>query len=92
MYYNQLTVEYTLCTITSGLGLCWLWWDYLPVHISSHSALSRLPACSYLLPFCTVSYSVLQSVNKAMQKSKVELTVGVLDIYGFEIFMVRWRE
>ena len=30
----------------------------------------------------------VQTVNKAMQKNKVELTVGVLDIYGFEIFMV----
>ncbi len=29
-----------------------------------------------------------QSVNKAMQKDKDELTIGVLDIYGFEIFMV----
>lgn len=23
-----------------------------------------------------------------MQKDKIELTIGVLDIYGFEIFMV----
>ncbi len=30
----------------------------------------------------------LQSVNRAMQKEKNELTIGVLDIYGFEIFMV----
>ena len=29
-----------------------------------------------------------QSVNKAMQKEKQELTIGVLDIYGFEIFIV----
>ncbi len=25
-----------------------------------------------------------------MQKDKDELTIGVLDIYGFEIFMVGW--
>jgi myosin-1 len=30
---------------------------------------------------------LVQTVNKAMQKDKEELTVGVLDIYGFEIFM-----
>ncbi|KAK3748939.1 hypothetical protein QZH41_001565, partial [Actinostola sp. cb2023] len=30
--------------------------------------------------------NVEQSVNKAMQKDVVELTIGVLDIYGFEIF------
>ncbi|XP_031555305.1 unconventional myosin-Ie-like isoform X2 [Actinia tenebrosa] len=29
---------------------------------------------------------LVQSVNKAMQKDYVELTIGVLDIYGFEIF------
>ena len=27
-------------------------------------------------------------INKAMQKDQVGLTIGVLDIYGFEIFMV----
>lgn len=27
-----------------------------------------------------------QSINGAMQKQKVEITIGVLDIYGFEIF------
>lgn len=30
----------------------------------------------------------MQSVNRAMQKDKDELVCGVLDIYGFEIFMV----
>ncbi|KAL9988183.1 hypothetical protein ACROYT_G002593 [Oculina patagonica] len=29
---------------------------------------------------------LVQSVNKAMQKNVEELTIGVLDIYGFEIF------
>ena len=37
----------------------------------------------------TVIMCALQAVNKAMQKEKQELTIGVLDIYGFEIFMVR---
>ena len=32
----------------------------------------------------------LQSVNKAMQKKVDELTIGVLDIYGFEIFQVNY--
>lgn len=30
----------------------------------------------------------MQAVNRAMQKDKDELICGVLDIYGFEIFMV----
>ena len=30
----------------------------------------------------------MQAVNRAMQKDKDELVCGVLDIYGFEIFMV----
>lgn len=30
----------------------------------------------------------LQSINKAMVKDHQELNVGVLDIYGFEIFQV----
>lgn len=30
-----------------------------------------------------------QCVNKAMQKEQEELNIGVLDIYGFEIFQVR---
>ena len=29
-----------------------------------------------------------QAVNRAMVKKVEELTIGVLDIYGFEIFMV----
>ena len=37
---------------------------------------------------CYTLHYASQSVNKAMQKEKVELVVGVLDIYGFEIFMV----
>ena len=47
-------------------------------------------SCSSPIVHC-VSHCVLQSVNKAMQKDRVELTIGVLDIYGFEIFMVRNR-
>lgn len=30
----------------------------------------------------------LQSINKAVVKDQQELNVGVLDIYGFEIFQV----
>lgn len=30
----------------------------------------------------------LQSINKAIQKAYEEYSVGVLDIYGFEIFQV----
>lgn len=30
----------------------------------------------------------LQSINKAMQKPYEEYSIGVLDIYGFEIFQV----
>lgn len=32
---------------------------------------------------------VYQCVNKAMEKEQEELNIGVLDIYGFEIFQVR---
>lgn len=31
---------------------------------------------------------VFQSINKAMVKDHQELNMGVLDIYGFEIFQV----
>ena len=30
----------------------------------------------------------LQSINRAMQKPYEEYSIGVLDIYGFEIFQV----
>lgn len=42
-------------------------------------------ACFTVAP-CNVC--VCQSVNKAMQKEQEELNIGVLDIYGFEIFQV----
>lgn len=29
---------------------------------------------------------LLQSVNKAMKKEQEEINIGILDIYGFEIF------
>ena len=32
-----------------------------------------------------------QCINKAMQKDQEDLNIGVLDIYGFEIFQVRTR-
>lgn len=38
--------------------------------------------CTHLVP------SVPQSINRAMQKPYEEYSVGVLDIYGFEIFQV----
>lgn len=31
---------------------------------------------------------ILQGINEAMQKDKDEMSIGVLDIYGFEIFEV----
>lgn len=31
----------------------------------------------------------IQTINKAMEKKKEELNIGVLDIYGFEIFQVQ---
>ena len=31
---------------------------------------------------------ILQGINEAMQKEKEEMSIGVLDIYGFEIFEV----
>ncbi len=35
--------------------------------------------------FITVFF---QGINEAMQKEKEEMSIGVLDIYGFEIFEV----
>lgn len=35
---------------------------------------------------CLVFFIQSKAVNKAMQKDQVEITIGVLDIYGFEIF------
>ena len=31
---------------------------------------------------------ILQGINEAMQKDQDEMSIGVLDIYGFEIFEV----
>lgn len=31
---------------------------------------------------------LLQVINSAMHKERIELCIGVLDIYGFEIFEV----
>ena len=42
--------------------------------------------CSYY--FILMDVPSNQSVNKAMQKNIDELSIGVLDIYGFEIFQV----
>ena len=40
--------------------------------------------------FCSYENCILleQAVNKAMQKDATDLSIGVLDIYGFEIFQV----
>lgn len=43
---------------------------------------------SSALCICLVSL-LLQSINKAIQKPHEEFSIGVLDIYGFEIFQVR---
>lgn len=34
------------------------------------------------------SISVFKAINKAIQKPHEEFSIGVLDIYGFEIFQV----
>lgn len=44
---------------------------------------------SYIgIRFCLSGF-LAQSVNQAMENAQVHLTIGVLDIYGFEIFKVR---
>lgn len=48
--------------------------------LSEGGAAARGPMCVCVL---------LQCINKAMQKEQEELNIGVLDIYGFEIFQVR---
>ena len=47
-----------------------------------------LNTCIVYVLHALLPLTCMQSVNKAMQKDKDELVVGVLDIYGFEIFMV----
>lgn len=37
----------------------------------------------HMFPFC-----LLKAINKAIQKPYEEFSIGVLDIYGFEIFQV----
>ena len=37
---------------------------------------------------CLLVYFLFQCINDAMQKDKEEMSIGVLDIYGFEIFEV----
>ena len=37
---------------------------------------------------CVCVCVCVQCINKAMQKDQEELNIGVLDIYGFEIFQV----
>ena len=44
-----------------------------------------------LLLFIVVVYCLccyLQTVNHAMKKDGLDINIGVLDIYGFEIFLV----
>ena len=45
-----------------------------------------IEAVSY--PWSTTQMFILQGINEAMQKDKDEMSIGVLDIYGFEIFEV----
>ena len=40
------------------------------------------------LSLSTTQMFILQGINEAMQKDKEEMSIGVLDIYGFEIFEV----
>lgn len=50
------------------------------------SSLLSFPAL--FLSACFLSSSSSQAVNKAMEKQHQEYNIGVLDIYGFEIFQV----
>ena len=69
----------------------------MDVHVHVHVYYMCMYTCTctmymYVL-FTGTMYIVLsatppQSVNRAMQKDREGLTIGVLDIYGFEIFMV----
>ena len=42
--------------------------------------------CSYVSR--TILYLFFQAINRAMEKDNSEISVGILDIYGFEIFQV----
>ena len=35
-----------------------------------------------------ILYLFFQAINRAMEKDNSEISVGILDIYGFEIFQV----
>lgn len=51
-----------------------------------HKLRSRHLKCIFL--FCYHCICPLQAINKAIQKPYEEFSIGVLDIYGFEIFQV----
>lgn len=42
----------------------------------------------FIALLCPYFVCLLQSINKAIQKPYEEFSIGVLDIYGFEIFQV----
>ena len=60
------------------------WYFKLSVH--KWSDLHRNVTSIYWL--LNILHFPAQEVNSAMQKDVCELTIGVLDIYGFEIFEV----
>ncbi len=42
----------------------------------------------FIFLFCPYPVCLPQAINKAIQKPYEEFSIGVLDIYGFEIFQV----
>ena len=58
--------------------------------ILQHVGLITLSSLPVFLSFVSHSFLLFffKAVNKAMKKDRLDLTIGVLDIYGFEIFMV----
>lgn len=59
--------------------------DVVEVTLNTEQAAQTRDALAKALHFRLFDYLV-ESVNKAMQKDREEITIGVLDIYGFEIF------
>ena len=47
-----------------------------------------LPEINAFVFYIHVLVCLLQAINKAIQKPHEEFSIGVLDIYGFEIFKV----
>ena len=80
-FYNLSPFPHTYLSISLSLSLISFFYPPSPTFPFLHP-FSEPPPSPTLFLFQT------QSINKAMQKDHEEFNIGVLDIYGFEIFQV----